>query len=163
VPEIVLKSIRTDKVTMFFAFPTIYMHLLNMDSHPADLAAIHYEFSAAATMPQEISTRWTERFGRPVDEGYGLTECSPFACYNHDFKHKFGSVGTPVENVEIKMVDENDQEMPLGHWREICIRGPGVMQGYWNNPEETAHASRIGELPKSATGKILKRILRDQG
>jgi long-chain acyl-CoA synthetase len=105
-------------------------------------------------MPQEISTRWTERFGRPVYEGYGLTECSPFACYNHDFNHKFGSVGTPVENFEIKIVDENDQEMPLGHWGEICIRGPGVMQGYWNKPEETAHALRNGWLHSGDIGSM---------
>ncbi len=154
VPDRVLESIRNDNVTMFFAVPTIYIHLLNMDLDPADLAAIRYEFSAAATMPQEISTRWTERFGRPVYEGYGLTECSPFACYNHDFNHKFGSVGTPVENFEIKIVDESDQEMPLGHWGEICIRGPGVMQGYWNKPEETAHALRNGWLHSGDIGRM---------
>jgi long-chain acyl-CoA synthetase len=154
VPEQVLASIREDSVTMFFAVPTIYIHLLNMDLNPADLATIRYEFSAAASMPQEISTRWTQRFGRPVYEGYGLTECSPFACYNHDFKHKFGSVGTPVENFEIKILDENDQQMPLGHWGEICIRGPGVMQGYWSKPEETANSLRNGWLHSGDIGTM---------
>ena len=154
VPDQVLESIRKDKVTMFFAVPTIYILLLNMDLDPADLATIRYEFSAAATMPHEISVRWTERFGRPVYEGYGLTECSPFACYNHDLVHKVGSVGTPVENFEIKIFDENDQELPLGHWGEICIRGPGVMQGYWNTPEETARALRNGWLHSGDIGTM---------
>jgi S-adenosylmethionine hydrolase len=154
VPDQVLASIARDRVTMFFAVPTIYIALLNMGLNPADLASIRYEFSAAATMPQEISTRWTERFGRPVYEGYGLTECSPFACYNHDLIHKVGSVGTPVENFEIKIMDENDRELPLGEWGEICIQGPGVMQGYWNKPEETAQALRNGWLHSGDIGTM---------
>jgi len=137
VPERVLDSIRRDRVTMFFAVPTIYIALLNAPLPDEAFASIRYEFSAASSMPKEISARWTERFGRPVYEGYGLTECSPFACYNHDFRHKFGSVGTPVENFEIKIMDGDDHELPLGKWGEICIKGPGVMKGYWNKPDET--------------------------
>jgi long-chain acyl-CoA synthetase len=125
-----------------------------MDLTPFDLSSIRYEFSAAATIPREISSRWTERFGRPVYEGYGLTECSPFACYNHDFIHKFGSVGTPVENYEIKILDEMDNEVALGTWGEICIKGPGVMQGYWKRPEETAAALRNGWLHSGDTGTM---------
>ncbi|MGE5258973.1 MAG: long-chain-fatty-acid--CoA ligase [Hyphomicrobiales bacterium] len=154
VPDRVLDSIQRDHVTMFFAVPTIYIALLNMQL-PADVfASIRYEFSAASTMPREISSRWTERFGRPVYEGYGLTECSPFACYNHDFRHKFGSVGTPVENFEIKILDGNDNELPLGKWGEICIKGPGVMKGYWNKPAETQHALRNGWLHSGDIGML---------
>lgn len=152
VPDVVLDSIGRDHVTMFFAVPAIYIALLNMDLSKYDLSLIRYEFSAASTMPREISSQWTERFGRPVFEGYGLTECSPFACYNHDFRHKFGSVGTPVENFEIKIFDEDDREAPLGKWGEICVRGPGVMRGYWNRPEETEQALRSGWLHSGDTG-----------
>jgi long-chain acyl-CoA synthetase len=70
---------------------------------------MHAAFSAAATVPQEVSRRWTERFGRPVYEGYGLTECSPFASYNHDSRHKSGSVGTAIENTELRIVDPQDR------------------------------------------------------
>jgi long-chain acyl-CoA synthetase len=154
VPDQVLTSIARDRVTMFFAVPTIYIALLNMELKPAALSSVRYEFSAAATMPKEISTRWTDRFGRPVYEGYGLTECSPFACYNHDLIHKVGSVGTAVENFEIKIMDENDRELPLGEWGEICIQGPGVMQGYWNKPKETAHALRNGWLHSGDIGTM---------
>jgi long-chain acyl-CoA synthetase len=153
-PDKVLASIGRDRVTMFFAVPTIYINLLNMDLSAYDLSSIRYDFSAAATMPKEISTRWTERFGRRVYEGYGLTECSPFACYNHDFVHKFGSVGTPVENVEIKILDEDDSEVAPGTWGEIGIKGPGVMQGYWKRPEETAAALRNGWLHSGDTGTL---------
>jgi long-chain acyl-CoA synthetase len=154
VPDLVLDSIARDRVTMFFAVPTIYIALLNMDLSKFDLSSIRYEFSAASTMPREISSRWTERFARPVFEGYGLTECSPFACYNHDFRHKFGSVGTPVENFEIRIFDEADHEVAPGQWGEICIRGPGVMQGYWNREEETAQALRSGWLHSGDTGYV---------
>ena len=153
-PDSVLASIGRERITMFFAVPTIYINLLNMDLSGYDLSSIRYEFSAAATMPKEISLRWTERFGRPVFEGYGLTECSPFACYNHDFAHRFGSVGTPVENFEIKIMDENDEELPSGTWGEICIKGPGVMKGYWNRPEETDEALRNGWLHSGDTGTM---------
>ncbi len=154
VPEVVLDSIQRDRISMFFAVPTIYINLLNMDLSKWDLSSIRYEFSAAATMPQEISRRWTERFGRPVYEGYGLTECSPFACYNHDFRHKFGSVGTAVENFELKILDDNDDEVPLGEWGEICIKGPGVMKGYWGKPEDTERALRAGWLHSGDIGTM---------
>jgi len=152
VPDVVLDSISRDHVTMFFAVPAIYIALLNMDLSKYDLSSIRYEFSAASTMPREISSQWTDRFGRPVFEGYGLTECSPFACYNHDFRHKFGSVGIPVENFEIKIFDEHDREILLGKWGEICVRGPGVMQGYWNRPDETEQGLRNGWLHSGDTG-----------
>jgi long-chain acyl-CoA synthetase len=153
-PEPVLESIRRDRVTMFFAVPTIYIGLLNMSLPDEALSSVRYEFSAASTMPREISARWTERFGRPVFEGYGLTECSPFACYNHDFRHKFGSVGTPIENTEIRILDADDQELPPGQWGEICIKGPGVMQGYWNKPDETRQTLRSGWLHSGDIGMV---------
>ncbi len=151
-PPQVLESIQENQVTIFLAVPTIYIALLNMNLSDYDLSSIRYEFSAAATMPQEISAQWTKYFGRPIHEGYGLTECAPFACYNHDFRHKFGSIGTPVENVEVKILDEEDQEVPPNTWGEICIKGPGVMLGYWNRPDETARALRNGWLHSGDIG-----------
>jgi long-chain acyl-CoA synthetase len=154
VPDQVLDTIARDRVTGFFAVPTIFITLLNMDLGRWDLSSIRYEFSAAATMPQEISRRWTERYGRPVYEGYGLTECSPFAAYNHDFRHRVGTVGTAVENTEVKILDEQDREVALGTWGEICIKGPGVMQGYWGKPEDTARALRSGWLHSGDIGTM---------
>jgi long-chain acyl-CoA synthetase len=154
VPDQVLDSVQRDRITMFFAVPTIYINLLNMDLSRYDLSSIRYDFSAAATMPQEISRRWTERFERPVYEGYGLTESSPFACYNHDFRHKFGSIGTPIENTEVKIFNSEDQEAPLGEWGEIVIRGPGVMKGYWNKPDDTAWVLRSGWLHSGDVGMM---------
>jgi long-chain acyl-CoA synthetase len=153
-PDAVLRSIDQDRVTMFFGVPSIYVALLNLDLATADLASIRYWFSAAATMPQEISRRWTERFGRPIYEGYGLTETSPFAAYNHDFQHKFGSVGTPVENFEIRIVDDVGHEVPLGYIGEIAIKGPGVMLGYWGRPDDTQAAIRDGWFHSGDVGSM---------
>jgi long-chain acyl-CoA synthetase len=95
-------------------------------------------------MPVEVARRWRERFGLPVYEGYGLTETSPFAAYNHEYAHRPGSIGTPIENVEMKVVDPADAAVADGAWGEICIRGPNVMLGYFNRPDESAEALRGG-------------------
>ena len=139
---------------MFFGVPTIFITLLNTDLSSYDLSSIRYDFSAAATMPQEISRAWTERFGRRIYEGYGLTESSPFACYNHDVHHKFGSVGTAIKDFKIKILDANDTELPRGKWGEICIQGPGIMLGYWKKPDDTEFALRNGWLHSGDIGMM---------
>jgi long-chain acyl-CoA synthetase len=144
VPQDVLHSIAAHGATMFFGVPTIYIGLLNADVSPEALGSIRYYFSAAATMPVEIAHRWEERFGRAIHEGYGLTETSPFASYNHEWHHRPGSVGTPIEMVEITVVDADGREVGQGEWGEILIKGPNVMLGYWNRPEESAEALRGG-------------------
>ena len=143
-PVETLNVIEREQVTMFFAVPTIYIGLLNAGVSAERLQSVRYYFSAAATMPVEIAERWKTTYHRPIVEGYGLTETSPFASYNHIWHHRPGAVGTPVENVEIKILDPDDREVASGTWGEICIKGPNVMLGYWNRPEETAQAIRDG-------------------
>ena len=154
VPDGVLDAIERDRITMFFGVPTIFIGLLGMDLSKRDLSSIRYEMSAASTMPEEVSRRWTERFGRRIFEGYGLTECSPFAAYNDAVEHRFGSVGRAVEGFEIAIHDEAGGERPRGEWGEIVIRGPGVMAGYWNRPAETAEALRDGWLHSGDIGRM---------
>jgi long-chain acyl-CoA synthetase len=154
VPDAVLDAIERDRITMFFGVPTIFIALLGLDLSGRDLSSIRYEMSAASTMPEEVSRRWTERFGRRVYEGYGLTECSPFACYNDAVEHRFGSVGRAVEGFELQIHDEQGRERARGEWGEIVIRGPGVMAGYWNRPQETAEALRGGWLHSGDIGRM---------
>ncbi|HKP77050.1 MAG TPA: long-chain fatty acid--CoA ligase [Longimicrobiaceae bacterium] len=136
--------LRAQGMTHLYAVPTVYIYLLNAGVGPAELPELRYCFSAAATMPVEVAHRWRERFGLVVHEGYGLTETSPFAAYNHELAHRPGSIGTPVENVEMKVVDPADATVGDGSWGEICIRGPNVMLGYLGRPDETAEALRGG-------------------
>ncbi len=156
VPDVVLRAIGEERITHFFAVPTIYINLLAMDLSGYDLSSLRYEMSAAATMPEEISRRWTERFGRRVFEGYGLTECSPFSCYNDSVEHRFGSVGRAVDGFELKIFDESDRELPFGEQGEIVIRGDGVMQGYWMRPDESKLSLRGGWLHTGDVGRMDK-------
>jgi len=153
---VVLRAIGEERITHFFAVPTIYINLLAMDLSGYDLSSLRYEMSAAATMPEEISRRWTERFGRRVFEGYGLTECSPFSCYNDSVEHRFGSVGRAVDGFELKIFDESDGELPFGEQGEIVIRGDGVMQGYWNRADESKASLRGGWLHTGDVGRMDK-------
>jgi long-chain acyl-CoA synthetase len=154
VPELVLDAIQRDRITMFFGVPTIFIGLLGMDLARWDLSSIRYEMSAASTMPEAVSRRWTERFGRRIFEGYGLTECSPFAAYNDAVEHRFGSVGRAVEGFELAIHDEHGHALPRGEWGEIVIRGPGVMAGYWNRSQESAEALRGGWLHSGDIGRM---------
>jgi long-chain acyl-CoA synthetase len=145
-PGPVIEAIKKHKVTMFFAVPTIYIYLLNMKDEDLDLSSIRYYFTAAAAMPREVAASWQAKHHMPIHDGYGLTECSPFASYNHDFKHKPGSIGHPVMNCEMKIINGGGHPVAPGEWGEICIKGPNVMKNYWNKPEETAKAIIDGWL-----------------
>ncbi len=151
--EPVLEAVAANRVTMLFAVPTVFIHLLNTDTSRYDLSSLRYCFTAAATMPRETALQWREKFGMPAHEGYGLTECSPHTLYNHQFRLKHGSVGTPIENVDVRVVDEEGNELPPGEQGEIVVRGPNVMKGYWGKPEETARAIRNGWLHTGDIGK----------
>lgn len=164
--EQVLRTIASDNITMFFGVPTVFIKLLNMNLSSYDLSSIRYYFTAAAPMPIEVVHQWQEKHGLPIYEGYGLTETSPFACYNHDLKYKLGSVGTPIENVEMKVVDSDGIELKPGDLGEIIIRGPNVMLGYWNRPAETAqiltngwfHTGDIGMMDDDGYFYIVDRL-----
>ena len=90
----------------------------------------------------------------PIYEGYGLTETSPFAAYNHRLKFVPGSIGTAIDGCEMKIVDtETGEDCPAGTLGEIAIRGPNVMLGYWNQQEETDAAIRDGWFYSGDIGK----------
>jgi long-chain acyl-CoA synthetase len=152
--EACLAAVREHRATMFFAVPTIYIGLLNSGVLRDDLASIRYYFSAAATMPEEVATRWWERFGTPIHEGYGLTETSPFAAYNHVREYRPGSIGEAIEGVEMRVVDETDHQVDQGTWGEIVIRGPNVMKGYFGREAETAQALRGGWFHSGDIGYV---------
>ena len=142
--ERVLDTIAAERPTMFFGPPPAFAMLVERAS-PADLAPLRYFFSAAAPLPVSIALRWQETFGRPIHEGYGLTETSPFASYNHRSRHRLGSIGTPIRDVCMRVVDpETGEDRQHDEVGEIVIRGPNVMLGYWKRPQETADAIRNG-------------------
>ena len=143
VPDAFVEAIAAHRITIFYAVPTMYILVLAME-RPLDFASVRLYFSAAAILPTDVERRWHERFGHWIQQGYGLTETSPFASYNHDVAFKPGSVGTPIENVEMKIVDAGGAELPDGERGEIVIKGPNVMKGYFGNDAATAEAIRDG-------------------
>lgn len=150
----VLESVSNDRVTMIFGVPATFI-LLSERASPDDMRPVRYFFSAAASLPAEIERRWREKFGRIIYQGYGLTETSPFASYNHHVKPKPGSIGTPIENVEMKVVDVDDgDEVAPGVAGEILIRGANVMLGYWNSPAATAAVIRNGWFHTGDIGRM---------
>jgi long-chain acyl-CoA synthetase len=164
--EQVLQTIMNHQVTMFFGVPTVFIRMLNIDISDSNLESVRYYFSAAAAMPIGIAQKWYEKYGFFIHEGYGLTETSPFATYNHDLKYRLGSIGAPIENVEIKIVDGHGHQVQPGELGEIVIRGPNVMLGYWNRPFETAevikngwfHTGDIGRMDEDGFFYIVDRL-----
>jgi len=128
------------RITKFFAVPTIYVRLLNMEGLKEKLGRVNYCFSAAASMAAEVVHKWKERTGLAIHEGYGMTEAAPTVAYNHHIKHVIGSVGTAVPNVEIQLRDINGRQVEQGQEGEVCVRGPNIMKGYYDNPEGTRDA-----------------------
>jgi long-chain acyl-CoA synthetase len=138
------EAVEAHRITIVTGVPTVYIALLNAGVRPRALASVRFYKSAAATMPVEIARRWRDTYGQTILEGYGLTETSPAATFNHEYEYRVGSVGTPVELVDMRVVDEDDRDVPTGAWGEVVFRGSNVMLGYWNRPEETRAAMRGG-------------------
>jgi long-chain acyl-CoA synthetase len=153
-PDEILDSIRRNEVTMFFGVPTVYSRLMTLAKLEEPLRTVRYYFTAAAPMPVGVARQWRERIGANIYEGYGLTETSPFASYNHDFIYRDGSIGSPIENVEMKIVDHDGRGLPPGELGEIAIKGPNVMQGYFRRPAETAEVMRDGWFRTGDIGQM---------
>ncbi|MEH1793441.1 class I adenylate-forming enzyme family protein [Nostoc sp.] len=152
--EQVLNAIATHQITMFFGVPTVFINLLNSDLSGYNLNSVRYYFTAAAPMPIEVAQTWQDKYGKVINEGYGLTETSPSASYNHDLKYKLGSIGAPIENVEMKVIHDNGNQVEVGELGQIVIRGPNVMLGYWNRPLETAEVIKNGWFHTGDIGRV---------
>jgi long-chain acyl-CoA synthetase len=148
------ETIEEHGVTVVVGVPTIYLSLLEAGIRPEALRSVRLYKSAAAPMPQEVARRWRDRYGQTVFEGYGLTETSPAATFNHEHAYRPGSAGTPIDLVDMRVVDEDDRDVAPGAWGEVVFRGPNVMLGYWNRPEETRLALRGGWLHTGDVGYL---------
>ena len=145
-PGDALETMQRDRVTHFYGVPTMYGALLH---HPGreeyDTSALRTCITGGASMPVEVLRGFEAAFDCIVLEGYGLSETSPVASSNHPgMERKPGSIGTPLEEVEMRVVDEEDNEVAQGEVGEIVIRGHNIMKGYWQRPEATAEAMRGG-------------------
>jgi len=135
-----IKELAKYKVNMFPAVNTLYNGLVNHpDFAKLDFSGLKVSNGGGMAVQQAVADKWIKVTGCPLAEGYGLSETSPVATSNPaDMTEYSGSIGLPIPSTEIAILDDDGQPVPLGQPGEIAIRGPQVMVGYWNRPDETA-------------------------
>jgi long-chain acyl-CoA synthetase len=155
-PGKALEIIQRDEVTIFEGVPTMYGAMLNCPNRgDYNTSSLRLCASGGSAMPGEVLRGFEEAFDTKVLEGYGLSETSPVASFNHpDRERKVGSIGTPVKGVEMKVVDDEGNEVPQGEVGEIVIKGHNVMKGYWNRPDATQDAIKDGWFHTGDMAKV---------
>ena len=139
-PKKAMEILERDKVTIFQGVPTMYVALLNLpEEDRRDTSSLRLCNSGGSALPVEVLKGFEEAYGCKVLEGYGLSETSPVASFNHpDKERKPGSIGTPIEGVEMKLVDDEGKDVEgTDEVGEIAIRGHNIMKGYWNREDAT--------------------------
>jgi long-chain acyl-CoA synthetase len=156
-----VKELAKHKYTMITGVNTLFNALLNnADFGKLDFSSLKLAIGGGMAVQKAVAERWRQVTGTPLIEGYGLTETSPSATANPmDIGEFSGSIGVPMSSTEIVLRDDNDRDVPHGQPGEICIRGPQVMAGYWQRPDETAKV--LGKDGFLHTGDI--GIMDDKG
>jgi long-chain acyl-CoA synthetase len=135
-----VKELQKYKIHVFPGLNTLFNALMNnADFQKLDFSSLLLVFGGGMSVQRPVAERWLKMTGCPITEGYGLSETSPVATANRlDTKEFSGMIGLPISSTEVSIRDDDGKEVELGDVGEICIRGPQVMAGYWNRPDETA-------------------------
>ena len=133
-----VKELKKQKFTILTGVNTLFNGLLNNpDFKDVDFSSLHGAVGGGMAVQDAVADRWLQVTGKPLVEGYGLSETSPTLCCNPlDGKHKKGTIGLPMPNTEVAIFDDNGNQLPQGETGEICARGPQVMSGYWKKDNE---------------------------
>jgi len=133
-----VKELKKHKFTILTGVNTLFNGLLNNpDFKDLDFSYLHGAIGGGMAVQDAVADRWLKVTGKPLVEGYGLSETSPVLCCNPlDGTHRKGTIGLPMPNTEIAIFNEEGNELPQGETGEICARGPQVMSGYWNKDNE---------------------------
>ena len=155
-PAKALEIIQRDKVTVFQGVPTMYNAMLHLENREDfDASCLRLCMSGGSAMPVELMRGFEEAFDCMILEGYGLSETSPVASFNHpDKERKPGSIGTPIEGVEMKVVDDDGNEVEQGEIGEIVIKGHNIMKGYWERPDATEESIKDGWFHSGDMAKV---------
>lgn len=149
----VMKEFKKHKLTCMTGVNTLFNALLNRPEFAGlDFSAFKFALGGGMAVQKAVAERWQKVTGKPLVEGFGMTESSPVASVNPlDGSGKLGSIGIPVPSTDMRIVDDNGNPLPQGETGEIQIKGPQVMKGYYNRPDATAQTVRDGWL---CTGDI---------
>lgn len=157
----VLQLMQSENISTFAGVPTMFWELFNYDNSDGaiDMEKIANTLrvcvAGGAALPVELLKGFEEKYSTEILEGYGLSETSPIATFNRaDRPRKVGSIGIPIWGVELKIVDEEMNELPVGEEGEIVIRGHNVMKGYYKRPEATEEAFKGGWFHSGDIGKV---------
>jgi long-chain acyl-CoA synthetase len=163
-----IKDVSRYKVNLFPAVNTLYNALLHHpDFGKLDLSMLKSAVAGGMAVQKSVADAWVKATGKPIVEGYGLSETSPvLTCNRGDIAEWTGTIGFPVPSTDISIRDDAGREVALGEHGEICARGPQVMPGYWNRPDETAkvmtadgffRTGDIGEMDEQGRIRIIDR------
>ena len=135
-----IKTLRTTKFTVGTGVNTLFNALMNHpDFKKIDFKPLKVSVAGGMALQTAVAKRWKEETKSPIVEGYGLTEASPVVCCNPiDGTDRVGTVGLPLPSTDVQLRDDDNKEVAPGESGELCVRGPQVMKGYWNRPDETA-------------------------
>src|SRR5687768_7019419 len=163
-----VKELAKHKYTIITGVNTLFNALLNHpDFAKLDFSSVRLAVGGGMAVQKAVADRWRQVTGTPLIEGYGLTETAPSATANPMNIGEFsGSIGVPMPSTDVVLRDDNDRDVPYGQPGEICIRGPQVMAGYWQRPDETAkvlgkdgflHTGDIGIMDEKGFIRIVDR------
>lgn len=164
-PAAVLEVIERERITFTLFVPTmIYALLDHPDLDERDTSSLEYVLYGASPMSESRLREGLERIGPVFAQLYGQTECYPISILSredHQDPSRLLSCGKPVQSVDVRILDPMGDEAPLGESGELCIRGRGAMDGYWQRDDLTKQVLFVDQLPQTAVGKINKRALSD--
>jgi long-chain acyl-CoA synthetase len=164
-PQSTLETMAKERINFWVGVPTMYWALLKFaDETGFDISGIKETMkvcsSGGAPMPVEVMKSFEAKFGVRVMEGYGLSETSPLACFNHfEMASKPGTVGQAIFGVDVRCFDTEDKEVPRGERGEVVIRGANVMKGYYKRPEATAEAFATAGFTPATSASSTKRAI----
>lgn len=144
-PKETVLMIRKYAVNVVYGVPPMY-NLFSRTGEASDLAGVRLFVSGGASLPETVAVQFKLKYGVAIVEGYGLSEASPVVAANPLTACKVGSIGKPLPGVTVKIVDDQGQPLPIGTVGELAVKGPNVMQGYYNLPTDTARALQAGWL-----------------
>ena len=165
-PKDMIDMVREEKITDMIIVPSIFK-LVTALAKPEDFKTIRFAMSGGTTLPEKIVKEFTKKFGLTVAEGYGLSEASPCVFLTTHGEERPGSCGKMLDGEEIRIVDEDGNDVAQGEVGEVLVRGGQVMLGYWKNPQATAealdadgwlHTGDVGKVDEDGYYYIVNRI-----